>query len=374
MRPILPFTCILPALLLVQVVYASTVLRPRGYSQNSGGSCSGDEFFCKDKVTLGRCVNGEVIPFQCAAGTKCEKAACVADTNYGNSIPALDTSDDTGYSPGDAGLGDGCDDNEEDGDDDEEDGYDEDGYDENDDDEDDNGDETYSAPDGTDKAIPSSTPDTYDDQNEGESDNGNGSGRGDLLCDASAFSKAIEDAGYSKPSMKQFKDFSLSAIRDSGITSLKELAMFLAQLLHESGGLQFKEEIACKDSGCPGSYGNTGNDPDKMYFGRGYIQLTGPENYKSCSKAIFGDDRLAKDPTLVAKDNSISWAVSAWYWKTRVHKSALTGKFGLTTMDINGGLECGQGPLAKPLERFKIYQAVYKAFGLPGKPDPSGCY
>ena len=51
--------------------------------------------------------------------------------------------------------------------------------------------------------------------------------------------------------------------------------MFLAQIIHESGGLVYKIEQAC-GSGCvkcPGQYVTADDYPNKRYCGRGYIQL-----------------------------------------------------------------------------------------------------
>ena len=39
----------------------------------------------------------------------------------------------------------------------------------------------------------------------------------------------------------------------------KELAMFLAQIIWESGGLRYNQEIDCISGGCPGHY-ETSND------------------------------------------------------------------------------------------------------------------
>lgn len=50
------------------------------------------------------------------------------------------------------------------------------------------------------------------------------------------------------------------------------------------------------------------------YRGRGYFQLTGKGNYAKFSKAVYGDDRIVKNPELVAEpvDAMLS---SLWYWK-----------------------------------------------------------
>ncbi|KAI9226637.1 MAG: lysozyme-like domain-containing protein [Piptocephalis tieghemiana] len=439
MRFVHSSSLIVSSLLLAQAAYGSNILRPRNYAQNDKESCEQKDFSCKDDTTFVRCVYGELVPFQCAPGTKCSDGACRADdanAKYGGGDDPSNTSggysgeddpsntsggyggendpsntsggyggendpSETGGEYGEADASDpsggyggeeeGEESDEDDGDCEEDDGEDDDSEDDEDEDADEEG--GYSPPsstagDGYDSKSEDATSDSQEStsyeatseptgstSDEGGYESGEGQGGGgDLMCQANDFFKGIEDAGFSKPTVKQFQDFSTTVLKESGITSKRELAMFLAQILHESGGLQFKEEIACKDTGCPGEYGNSGSDPNKMYFGRGYMQLTWKDNYEACSKALFGDDRLVKDPTLVAKDDKISWGVSAWYWKAKVHKDALTGKFGLTTKDINGDIECSGGENANALKRFKIYESLYKAFGLPGKPDPSGCY
>ena len=51
------------------------------------------------------------------------------------------------------------------------------------------------------------------------------------------------------------------------------------------------------------------------YRGRGLIQLTFKENYLRASKAIFGDDRLVKNPDQVAKDKKVAIETAAYYFK-----------------------------------------------------------
>jgi predicted chitinase len=50
------------------------------------------------------------------------------------------------------------------------------------------------------------------------------------------------------------------------------------------------------------------------YRGRGFIQLTGKSNYAEASRAIYGDDRLVKDPDLVLQP-LVAAEVTAWYMK-----------------------------------------------------------
>ena len=89
------------------------------------------------------------------------------------------------------------------------------------------------------------------------------------------FSKALTVNGYPAPSKQQYTNFVNGATTRGNITSKRELAMFLSQIIHESGGLIYKLEIACGTgcANCPGSYKTPQDYSGKNYCGRGYIQL-----------------------------------------------------------------------------------------------------
>ena len=175
---------------------------------------------------------------------------------------------------------------------------------------------------------------------------------------------------------KKYDGFS-KGLKKSKISSKREAAMFLAQILHESGGLKYTAEIKCKDTGCPGDYPLTGiGKPGKHYFGRGYIQLTWDYNYQKASKALFGDNRLVDNPDQVATNDEYAWGTSFWFWDTNVHSAAgvQQGQFGAATNAINGPLECKQksnpGAVQK---RNDNYGKCLKAFGINETPNTSGC-
>lgn len=75
--------------------------------------------------------------------------------------------------------------------------------------------------------------------------------------------------------------------------------------------------------------GNTEQGDGYKYRGRGYIQLTGKSNYSAASKALFGDDRLVKNPDLV-NDPDIAAATTAWYMKQ--NQKSMSKKMGI---DLN---------------------------------------
>ena len=143
---------------------------------------------------------------------------------------------------------------------------------------------------------------------------------GDLSVSFCEFKNALEFNNYPPPSEQQYKSFSSQMVSKGGIHTKREAAMFLAQVIHESGGLRFKSELACQVSGCPDSYQittgmlyveikNKKNSiphdffslsnifkgvgiPGKRYFGRGYMQLVTLNfcfliKQKSCDKIIL---------------------------------------------------------------------------------------
>lgn len=133
------------------------------------------------------------------------------------------------------------------------------------------------------------------------------------------------------------------------------------------------EEIACKNTKCPGSYRSPGDNPKLFYYGRGYIQLTWSYNYRAASFYLFNDDRLVQNPDQVAYDDSIAWKTAYWFWKANVHSSSeiQKGHFGASTKAINGG-ECNPCHLACPT-RFDYYGRVLKAWGINEVPSNIGC-
>ncbi|KAM0680528.1 hypothetical protein GINT2_001216 [Glugoides intestinalis] len=156
----------------------------------------------------------------------------------------------------------------------------------------------------------------------------------------------------------------------------KEMAaMYLAQLAHESGGYVYLEEIACK-GGCPGQYGT--GAPGKSYHGRGFIQLSWPDNYKQASQALGMGDQLYSDPDKVASDLTIATKVSEWYWDTRVLTAPGVKdkkEFGLTTKAINGELECkNNSNIEKSKKRYALYLSISKKMGIKNVASESGCY
>lgn len=112
-----------------------------------------------------------------------------------------------------------------------------------------------------------------------------------------------------------------------GLTGL-ELAQFMAQMHHETGGFAKMVEIGTErqitrkydirhNPELARILGNTRPGDGWRFRGRGYIQLTGRANYTRASKEIFGDDRLLQNPDLAAVP-AIAANIALWYWGERV--------------------------------------------------------
>lgn len=131
------------------------------------------------------------------------------------------------------------------------------------------------------------------------------------------------------------------------INTIERQAAFLSQCYHESAGFtRFTENLNYSDAGLKAIFkkyfpsdalaakyarqpqkiankvyaNRMGNGPEASgdgwkYRGRGMIQLTGADNYRTASFAIFGDTLLIKSPDLVATDYDVGVKVACWFWK-----------------------------------------------------------
>lgn len=169
-----------------------------------------------------------------------------------------------------------------------------------------------------------------------------------------------------------------------GINTPLRLAHFLAQCGHESGGFRVTQEnLNYSAKGLMGIFkkyfptaalaaayerkpekiankvygGRMGNGPESSgdgykHRGRGYIQLTGKENYTAFGKAI-GVDILA-NPDLVASKYSLLSA--AWFFtKNGLHKIADEGASDQVVTKITKRVNGGTIGLPDRIKHFKEY-------------------
>lgn len=128
-----------------------------------------------------------------------------------------------------------------------------------------------------------------------------------------------------------------------------ELAQFLAQMEHESWDFKKMKEVPASkgyfnrydpkhNPRLASKLGNKYAGDGTAFRGRGFIQLTGRQNYTQASYDIFRDDRLIKQPDLAAKPD-IAARIAVWYWNERVKPYVRDfNDTAAVTKKINGGL------------------------------------
>ena len=162
------------------------------------------------------------------------------------------------------------------------------------------------------------------------------------------------------------------------------LAHFLAQCGHESGGFRLtKENLNYSAKGLMGIFkkyfptealakqyerkpekiankvygGRMGNGPEATgdgakFCGRGYIQLTGKDNYTAFGKSINED--IAANPTVVAEKYALLSA--AWFFnKNKLHIMADGGATDAVVTSITKRVNGGTIGLPDRIKHFKEY-------------------
>jgi putative chitinase len=146
----------------------------------------------------------------------------------------------------------------------------------------------------------------------------------------------------------------------------QELAAFLSQCAHETmdfkhlkeigGSLDFKKYDPRFAPSKAKRLGNTKPGDGAKYKGRGYIHLTGKYNYAAASKAIYGDDRLVKDPSLVEKPD-VAAKTSVWFWQNRVQDKV---KNFTNVKDVTKGINPGLKHLDQRQDKFNTFQIAMR--------------
>jgi predicted chitinase len=148
----------------------------------------------------------------------------------------------------------------------------------------------------------------------------------------------------------------------SGIRGV-ELAQFMAQVRHESADFSRMKEIGGKQyfakrydprlaPKTAKILGNTHPGDGERYFGRGFIQITGRDNYRMAGNAIGLD--LVKRPELAANPD-VAAKIAVWYWQTRVKPNISNfNDTAAVTKFINPALR----GLSDRLKHFKDYKLV----------------
>lgn len=122
----------------------------------------------------------------------------------------------------------------------------------------------------------------------------------------------------------------------AGINTPLRKAHFLAQVLHESGGFIYKEEIASgKAYEGRADLGNTQPGDGVRFKGRGWIQLTGRANYRKFG-AMIGVD-LENKPLLAATEENAAKLACAYWTDRKLNEKADADDLVGITKRINGG-------------------------------------
>jgi len=178
------------------------------------------------------------------------------------------------------------------------------------------------------------------------------------------------------------------AIEGTEINNIHRLAAFIAQTAHESAdytrlsenlnygakGLvatwpkrfdaataeayaRQPEKIANKVYALRLGNGDEQSGDGWKYRGRGIIQVTGKNNYATCSKSIYGDYRLLDTPEILSTDKVAAIKSACWFWELNgLNKFADDTRITEMTKRINGGylgLE----------ERIAKFNIAYKVLG-----------
>jgi putative chitinase len=172
-----------------------------------------------------------------------------------------------------------------------------------------------------------------------------------------------------------------------GVNTPLRLAHFLAQCGHESGGFRLTQEnLNYSAKGLMGIFkkyfptqaladayarqpqkianrvygGRMGNGLEATgegfkFRGRGYIQLTGKQNYTAFDAAV--EDDILANPDLVSSKHALSSA--AWFWKKNgLNLIADTGSSTEVVTKITKRVNGGTIGLADRIKHFKEYHAL----------------
>lgn len=151
------------------------------------------------------------------------------------------------------------------------------------------------------------------------------------------------------------------------INTKNRIAMFIAQIAHESGQFKYTRELSSgKQYEGRKDLGNTHAGDGAFFRGRGLIQCTGRINYANCSQALFGDYILLQKPQLLETPQYATLS-AGWFWNLKnlnifadlpdTWRSKTKGytPFQYVTYLINGG----QNGIAEREKFYNIAKAVF---------------
>ena len=168
----------------------------------------------------------------------------------------------------------------------------------------------------------------------------------------------VQTLAKQSPQVNQLRTVAMA----SGIQGT-ELAQFLAQCAHESANFTRMEEVGNpayffkkyeKNPRKAKILGNKVKGDGERFKGRGYIQLTGRDNYTRAGAALGLP--LAQQPDLATRPD-VAAKVAVWYWKNRVAPKI---KDFSNTNAVTKKINPASKGLQSRKDQFKSYQVAMR--------------
>jgi predicted chitinase len=190
------------------------------------------------------------------------------------------------------------------------------------------------------------------------------------------------DEGLSVQEYEQILPHVLSSLEACECTNENRIAMWMAQIGHESAGLRYSEELG--DDAYFAQYNNRsdlgnrpGTDDGVVYHGRSYIQTTGRANYEEVSKWAYSHGYAPSNSYFVDRPEKLAEPEYAfqgvnYYWvsaRPKINAMADAGDLEGVTRAINGGTN-GIEDRAQRYERAQQVASAVRPGGTPATPTP----
>jgi putative chitinase len=180
--------------------------------------------------------------------------------------------------------------------------------------------------------------------------------------------------GCTKERAEVFAPHLTAACAEYEIDTPTRLAMFLAQVGHESGSFRHVRELwgptpAQKRYEGRKDLGNVQSGDGERFKGHGLIQITGRANHRDMRERLrqYGAPDFEADPEALADPKWAAWS-AACFWDSRyLNTLADAGNFEMVTRRINGGLNGYE-------DRLKRWEKAKRAFDQQEQDMPIGSF
>ncbi len=156
--------------------------------------------------------------------------------------------------------------------------------------------------------------------------------------------------GAKKKNIKKYLPAVLHELSAADLAEKPMVLMALATIRAETAGFrpigEFQSRFNTSPDGRPfdlydnrGDLGNRGSPDGALFKGRGFVQLTGRDNYQRIGEAVGLGDQLEKEPEL-ANDPDIAARILAAFLKTRerrIKQELLANNLKAARRLVNGG-------------------------------------